>query len=66
MTEEAYSMGIECPACGHNKSKVFDSRTTPVGGTRTIRRRRRCNACGTCFSTGEVGYPIAKDVLAGE
>lgn len=66
MTEEAYPMGMECPACGHEKSKVLDSRTTPIGGAHTVRRRRKCFACDTHFSTGEVGYPIAKDVIAGE
>jgi transcriptional repressor NrdR len=38
-----------CPACGHENTKVVDSRLHPSGR----RRSRRCPACGHHFSTVE-------------
>lgn len=41
--------GIACPECGHNTSKVYDSRPAP----HTIRRRRECDQCKARFVTVE-------------
>ena len=38
-----------CPYCGHNDSRVIDSREVPDG----IRRRRECFQCGLRFTTYE-------------
>ena len=38
-----------CPKCGHDDSKVVDSRASGVG----IRRRRQCLKCDNRFSTNE-------------
>lgn len=43
---------MRCPFCGHEESKVVDSRPT-VEGER-IRRRRECIGCGKRFTTYEV------------
>lgn len=40
-----------CPACQFNGSKVVDSR--PADATRSIRRRRECEACSFRFTTFE-------------
>lgn len=40
-----------CPLCGHKESKVIDSRASDCGAS--IRRRRRCLACGHRFTTYE-------------
>ncbi len=42
---------MKCSACGHENSKVIDSRTTDEG--RSIRRRRECEKCGFRFTTFE-------------
>lgn len=46
---------MRCPYCGHNDSRVIDSRETGVeskaGGS--IRRRRECTACGNRYTTYE-------------
>ncbi|WP_268912954.1 transcriptional regulator NrdR [Lentilactobacillus sp. SPB1-3] len=42
---------MQCPHCGHNSSKVIDSRPTDDG--RVIRRRRECENCGFRFTTFE-------------
>ena len=42
---------MECPSCGHQESKVVDSR--PYDGNKAIKRRRECLACGYRFSTFE-------------
>lgn len=42
---------MKCPACHYPESKVIDSRPTP--GAASIRRRRRCLACGRRFTTYE-------------
>lgn len=40
-----------CPFCGHDETKVVDSRDTNDG--RAIRRRRECEKCQARFSTYE-------------
>lgn len=40
-----------CPFCGHEDTKVVDSRDTNDG--RAIRRRRECEKCQSRFSTYE-------------
>ncbi|MGE5298020.1 MAG: transcriptional regulator NrdR [Acidobacteriaceae bacterium] len=40
-----------CPKCGHEDTKVLDSRPTNEG--MAIRRRRECNKCEFRFSTYE-------------
>ncbi len=40
-----------CPFCGHNDTKVVDSRDT--NDSRAIRRRRECEKCQSRFSTYE-------------
>jgi len=45
----AYNMN--CPKCGHEDSKVLDTRTGREN--RSIRRRRQCLACGHRFTTLE-------------
>ena len=42
---------MRCPDCGHEESKVLDSR--PVLESREIRRRRECLDCGRRFTTYE-------------
>lgn len=42
-------VGYHCPACGHDRMGVNDSR--PIGGT--IRRRRQCPKCGHRVTTIE-------------
>ena len=42
---------MRCPVCGHEESKVLDSR--PVVEGRAIRRRRECLDCGRRFTTYE-------------
>ena len=40
---------MNCPFCGHDESKVIDSRESPDG----IRRRRECARCALRFTTYE-------------
>lgn len=42
---------MNCPFCGHNETKVIDSRDTNDG--KAIRRRRECEKCNVRFSTYE-------------
>lgn len=42
---------MHCPACGHEDSKVVDTRLASDGTS--IRRRRECDSCGFRFSTNE-------------
>ena len=42
---------MRCPFCGHEESKVTDSRSTP--DTNAIRRRRECLGCMRRFRTFE-------------
>ncbi len=43
---------MKCPYCGHEESKVIDSR--PADDGERIRRRRECLGCGKRFTTHEV------------
>ncbi len=43
---------MKCPHCGHEESKVIDSR--PVDENSSIRRRRECLKCQARFTTYEV------------
>ncbi len=42
---------MHCPFCGHDETKVIDSRLAGEG--RQIRRRRQCMACNERFTTFE-------------
>ncbi|MCL4425793.1 MAG: transcriptional regulator NrdR [Firmicutes bacterium] len=42
---------MRCPYCGHEESKVLNSRPTEEGNA--IRRRRECASCGRRFTTYE-------------
>lgn len=42
---------VHCGACGHDDTKVIDSRVTDEGAA--IRRRRECPSCGARFTTYE-------------
>ena len=42
---------MRCPFCGHDDSKVIDSRPTDEGVA--IRRRRECIKCSQRFTTYE-------------
>jgi transcriptional repressor NrdR len=49
---------MHCPFCGHEETKVIDSRLAGEG--QQIRRRRECLACGerfTTFETAELVMP---------
>ncbi len=43
---------MKCPYCGHEESKVIDSRSADYG--ERIRRRRECLKCTKRFTTHEV------------
>ena len=50
---------MHCPFCGHEETKVNDSRLAGEG--RQIRRRRECLKCGerfTTFETAELVMPV--------
>jgi transcriptional repressor NrdR len=50
---------VHCPFCGHEETKVTDSRL--AGGGAQIRRRRECLSCGerfTTFETAELVMPL--------
>lgn len=50
---------MHCPFCGHEETKVTDSRL--AGGGTQIRRRRECLSCGerfTTFETAELVMPL--------
>jgi len=42
---------MRCPFCGHDDTKVTDSRLAAEGGQ--VRRRRECLSCGERFTTFE-------------
>jgi transcriptional repressor NrdR len=52
---------MRCPWCGHEESKVIDSRPAEGGGA--IRRRRQCLDCGRRFTTFERAEAPALRVL---
>ena len=50
---------MHCPFCGHEETKVIDSRLAGEG--RQIRRRRECLACAervTTYETAERVMPL--------
>ena len=50
---------MHCPFCGHEETKVNDSRLAAEGAQ--IRRRRECLQCGerfTTFETAELVMPL--------
>lgn len=51
MTKRSASYGPICPNCSQRSSSVSDSRPLNEG---SIRRRRRCNNCGTAWNTVEI------------
>lgn len=52
---------MRCPFCGHNETKVVDSREAKDG--RAIRRRRECERCAARFSTYEEAETIGLSVV---
>jgi transcriptional repressor NrdR len=46
-----YLVVVRCPACGHEDTRVVDSREAEDG--QSIRRRRACDKCGERFTTRE-------------
>jgi len=50
---------MRCPYCGHDDSKVVDSRVAGEG----IRRRRQCLGCGSRFTTYEQAQMTALLVI---
>ena len=42
---------MKCPFCGHENTRVIDSR--PADDSSSIRRRRQCDICGKRFTTYE-------------
>ncbi len=42
---------MKCPFCGHDNTRVIDSR--PAEDNNSIRRRRVCDVCGKRFTTYE-------------
>jgi transcriptional repressor NrdR len=53
-----------CPFCGHEETKVTDSRL--AGDGRQIRRRRECLACGERFTTFETAELVMPQVVKGD
>jgi transcriptional repressor NrdR len=49
--EQRYAVGMRCPLCTTNDTRVVDSRQAEEG--RAIRRRRSCPRCGHRFTTFE-------------
>ncbi len=52
---------MRCPFCGHDDTKVVDSRDTKEG--RAIRRRRECEKCSGRFSTYEEAETMGISVV---
>lgn len=57
---------MRCPSCGHEDSKVIDSRVAEEG--RAIRRRRECESCSARFTTFErlEATPLVVEKRSGE
>ena len=55
---------MKCPYCGHNDSRVIDSRETETKSGGSVRRRRECTACTQRYTTYErlehVGLAVVK------
>jgi transcriptional repressor NrdR len=55
---------MHCPFCGHEETKVNDSRLAGEG--RQIRRRRECLKCGERFTTFEAAELLMPLVVKGD
>jgi len=55
---------MHCPFCGHEETKVNDSRLAGEG--RQIRRRRECLKCGERFTTFETAELLMPMVVKGD
>jgi transcriptional repressor NrdR len=55
---------MHCPFCGHEETKVNDSRLAGEG--RQIRRRRECLKCGERFTTFETAELVMLLVIKGD
>jgi transcriptional repressor NrdR len=55
---------MHCPFCGHQETKVNDSRLAGEG--RQIRRRRECLKCGERFTTFETAELLMPQVVKGD
>jgi transcriptional repressor NrdR len=55
---------MHCPFCGHEETKVIDSRL--AGDGRQIRRRRECLACSERFTTFESAELVMPVVVKGD
>ena len=53
-----------CPFCGHEETKVNDSRLAGEG--RQIRRRRECLKCSERFTTFETAELLMPQVIKGD
>jgi transcriptional repressor NrdR len=51
-----YAAAVRCPICGHDDTRVIDSRPADQGVS--IRRRRSCVSCGHRFTTYERNAPV--------
>jgi transcriptional repressor NrdR len=52
---------MRCPFCGHDETKVTDSRLAADGGQ--VRRRRECLSCGERFTTFETAELLMPRVI---
>lgn len=52
---------MHCPFCGHEDTKVSDSRLASEG--RQVRRRRECLSCGERFTTFETAELVMPQVI---
>jgi len=52
---------MHCPFCGHEETKVIDSRL--AGESRQIRPRRQCGACNERFTTFEAAELVMPRVV---
>jgi transcriptional repressor NrdR len=52
---------MRCPWCGHDETRVVDSRSAEDGSA--IRRRRECDSCGRRFTTFERSDALAVRVI---
>ena len=50
---------LACPACGHLRSSVKDSRSTSTN----IRRRRTCLSCKHAYTTREIIHAESPDYI---
>ncbi|MEM9057829.1 MAG: transcriptional regulator NrdR [Pseudomonadota bacterium] len=55
---------MHCPFCGHEETKVTDSRL--AGGGSQIRRRRECQECAERFTTFETAELVMPYLVKGD